>query len=164
MQERLIGNIGPVSPDAELAGLDSELDPKDVRKLVIRDKRSSVSSVSSESSEKKAGSKKRVSFAEELDVAEPGSPPLKAQRLMDEEEAVTPVADVVAERRTSAASHSMPKGTPVKASRFMKADGVPTSEAAIAAPSTESAMYDDGTDDNEEAPRGPPGKTLADKL
>ncbi|TKA83023.1 hypothetical protein B0A55_00824 [Friedmanniomyces simplex] len=162
IQQRLIGNMGPSPQDAEVADLDPELDAKDVRRLVIRDKRSSVSSASSESSEKKSGSKKRVSFAEGLDVAEPGSPPLKAQKLVDND-AKVPVADTVAERRPSATSHSMPtKNTPLKTSRFKNARSVSASEEAVASPDL--AMDIDDADDLDDAPLGPPGKTLADRL
>ena len=108
LQKNLIGNLGPAPTDGEAKSTDLEIEAKDVRKLVIRDKRNSTSSASSESSEKRPGSKKRVSFAESLDVAEPGSPPLKAQK-MAEGENVAPVADAIIERST-ATSHSLPRG------------------------------------------------------
>ncbi|KAK5679752.1 hypothetical protein LTS10_007700 [Elasticomyces elasticus] len=152
MQQRLIGNMGPAPPDVEIADLDAELDAKDVRKLVIRDKRSSVSSASSESSEKKGGSKKRVSFAEGLDVAEPGSPPLKAQKRAE------PVAETVAERESPATSHSLPP-TPMKTSRFKNARNAPPSKAAVTEPDSNMDL-----DDDEDTPMGPPGKILADTL
>ncbi|KAK1070453.1 hypothetical protein LTR74_004132 [Friedmanniomyces endolithicus] len=162
MQQRLIGNMGPAPQDEDVADLYPEMIAKDVRKLVIRDKRSSVSSASSESSEKKSGSRKRVSFADGLDVAEPGSPPLKAQKLADNDPHV-PVADTVSERRLSATSHSMPsKNTPLKASRFKNARVMQGGEAAVASP--DPTMDVDNTDDFDGTPLGPPGKTLVDRL
>lgn len=107
LQQRLIGNLGPAPRDEEITDADADLDPKDVRKLVIRDKRNSSSSnADSESSERKSGIKKRVSFAEELDVAAPGTPPLKAQKLAGEAENGRPVADTVMERTPPHASSS----------------------------------------------------------
>ena len=107
LHNKLIGNLGPAPKDDELADADPEINPGDVRKLVIREKRNSTSSASSESSEKRPGSKKRVSFAESLDVADPGSPPFKAQKLSEAENAV-PVAETISERST-ATSHSLPR-------------------------------------------------------
>jgi unconventional prefoldin RPB5 interactor 1 len=121
LQQRLIGNLGAAPKDEEVAEADPDLDPKDVRKLVIRDKRNSTSSVSSENSEKQPGIKKRVSFAEELDVAEPGSPPLKAQKLWEGEN-VTPIAVKLSER-TTAASHSIPQSD--RPSHFKKTRAMP---------------------------------------
>ncbi|EMC99658.1 hypothetical protein BAUCODRAFT_119233 [Baudoinia panamericana UAMH 10762] len=128
MQDRLIGNLGPVPDDAELADVDAAIDPSDVRRLVIRNKRTSTSSASSDSSEKKLGGKKRVSFAEDLDVAVPGSPLLKAQKHTEGQNA-PPVSDTIAERST-AESHSLPaQGTPAKATRSKKTRAVPADDA-----------------------------------
>ncbi|KAK5166886.1 uncharacterized protein LTR77_007615 [Saxophila tyrrhenica] len=124
LQDRLIGNLGPAPKDEEVADADPDLDPQDVRRLVIRDKRLSTSSVSSESSEKKAGVKKRVSFAEELDVAEPGSPPLKAQKHHDGEN-VTPVAETISERPTTTTPSTAPTQPASKPSRFKKSRATP---------------------------------------
>ncbi|KAI7462534.1 hypothetical protein KC351_g16300 [Hortaea werneckii] len=60
MQKRLIGNLGPAPEGEDVAEVDPDLDPNDVRKLVIRDKRSSMSSDNSDGVEKKAGGKKRL--------------------------------------------------------------------------------------------------------
>jgi len=120
LQQRLIGNLGPTPQDEDVTGADPDLDPKDVRKLVIRDnKRNSTSSASSESSEKKSSTKKRVSFAEELDVAEPGSPPLKAQKHHDGEN-VTPVTETIAERTTASAGPLPDSASAKNLSRFKK--------------------------------------------
>lgn len=145
MQQRLIGNLGPSPKDEDIAEADAELDAQDVRRLVIRDKRSSVSSASSDSSEKKSAGKKRVSFAEALDVAEPGSPPLEAQK-HSEGEAVAPVSDAITERTNTSSLPTPSSGTPAKASKFKKARAVP-----------------DEADYNE-TPSGPPGRTLAETL
>jgi len=162
MQQRLIGNMGPAPQNEDIADLYPEMIAKDVRKLVIRDKRSSVSSASSESSEKKSGSRKRVSFAHGLDVAEPGSPPLKAQKV-DATDAHVPVADAVFERRSSATSHSMPtQNTPLKASRFRTTRAMQSGEEAVASPDL--SMDVDDTDEYDGTPLGPPGKTLVDLL
>ena len=124
LHRRLIGNLGPAPKDDDIADADPEIDPGDVRKLVIREKRYSTSSASSESSEKRPSSKKRVSFAESLDVADPGSPPLKAQKMNETENAV-PVADTISERST-ATSHSLPRRLSNDAvSRFKKLRAAP---------------------------------------
>lgn len=126
LHKKLIGNLGPAPKDEEIADADPEINTNDVRKLVIRDKRNSTSSASSESSERRPGSKKRVSFAESLDVADPGSPPFKAQKL-SEAENTAPVADTISERST-ATSHSLP--------RRMSNDGVSQFKKLRAAPIT----------------------------
>lgn len=101
LQARLIGNLGPRPQDDDLHDADSEILPEDVRRLVIRGSRSSSLSAISSGSEgdKKAANKKRVSFAESLDVADPGSPPLKAQKKVEGEN-VAPVSDSVVEKTT----------------------------------------------------------------
>ncbi|KAK4539914.1 hypothetical protein LTR36_009956 [Oleoguttula mirabilis] len=161
MQQRLIGNLGPTPEDEDITDADAELDARDVRRLVIRDKRNSVSSASSDSSEKKVGGgggggvKKRVSFADALDVAEAGSPPLKAQKHL-EGEAVAPVSDAVTERATTTSHVVVPgSATPAKASRFKKARASP---AARVVETPDEDDYEDAT------PSGPPGRTLADTL
>lgn len=126
LHKRLIGNLGPAPENDDITEADPDIDPKDVRKLVIREKRTSTSSASSESSDKKPGSKKRVSFAQSLDVAEPASPPLKAQK-MEESENVVPVANTITERST-AMPHSLP--------RRLSNDGVSQFKNLRAAPIT----------------------------
>ena len=124
LQEKLIGNLGPAPRVDEVASTDQDVNPIDVRKLVIRDKRSSTSSASSESSDKKHGSKKRVSFAQALDVAEAESPPLKAQKVEGGENAV-PVAETITERST-AMPHSLPRRLSNEgASQFKKLRAAP---------------------------------------
>jgi unconventional prefoldin RPB5 interactor 1 len=144
LHNKLIGNLGPAPKDDEIADADPEINPKDVRKLVIREKRNSTSSASSESSEKRPGSKKRVSFAESLDVADPGSPPFKAQKLSEAENAV-PVVDTISERST-ATSHSLP--------RRLSNDGVSQFKKLRAAPitGTDSPAEADCDLDMEDAP------------
>ncbi|KAF2482411.1 Prefoldin subunit-domain-containing protein [Neohortaea acidophila] len=159
LQRRLIGNLGPEPKDEEMASAASSApDPKDVRRLVIRDKRHSTSSASSDNSEKKGAGKKRVSFADALDVAEaPGSPPLKAQKVLEGEN-VAPVASSVLER-TTATSHSLPPNA-------MPASSIPKS--ARAAPIIDDSPTQAGSsaldDDDDDRPSGPPGKTIADTL
>ncbi|KAK5123619.1 hypothetical protein LTR85_002657 [Meristemomyces frigidus] len=161
LQQRLIGNLGPTPKDEDITEADAELSAQDVRRLVIRDKRNSESSASSDSSEKKSSGKKRVSFAEALDVAEPGSPPLKAQKHLEGETAV-PVADAVMERATTS-SQAMPNtSTPAKPSKFKKARAIPAAhEHGQLADATSNP---DNEVDYEATPSGPPGKTLADTL
>lgn len=133
LQERLIGNLGPAPKDEDIEEIDPDTDPKDVRRLVIREQRNSTSSVSSDNSEKKAGGKKRVSFAETLDVAEPGSPPLKAQKHVPGEN-VGPVADTVAERKVAQSTPTIPEEPkPAKISRFKaaRAAAPPAPEQAV---------------------------------
>ncbi|WPH02639.1 Hypothetical protein R9X50_00550400 [Acrodontium crateriforme] len=98
MEKRLIGNLGAEPQDEDLAGM--EIDPSDVRRLVIRDKPESLSSATSESNEKKPnGGKKRVSFAEEVDIAAEAEPtPIKAQKHHQGENAA-PVSVTIAERQ-----------------------------------------------------------------
>ncbi|KAK3714073.1 hypothetical protein LTR37_008102 [Vermiconidia calcicola] len=113
LQQKLIGNLGPEPNVEDVTEVDPEMDPSDVRKLVIRDKPQSTSSTSTDSSEKKRGVEKRVSFAEELDVAEAGLPPLKAQKL---EETVheAPVAETISERAPLARPENVPSARPSK--------------------------------------------------
>ena len=168
MQQRLIGNLGPAPKDEDVAAADPELDPKDVRRLVIRNKRSSISSVSSDSSEKKVSNKKRVSFAEAPDFSTSGTPPLKAQKHAEGEN-VAPVSDTVAERST-AMSHSMPgSGEKPKVSKFKKARALPTPETEAGdsvRPSLPTSIVDTyhDDDDDREAELGPAGQTLAETL
>ncbi|KAK5109999.1 hypothetical protein LTR62_006366 [Meristemomyces frigidus] len=154
MQERLIGNLGPAPDDAEMAELNGGIDAKDVRRLVIRDKRSSVSSLSSADSDKKSSLKKRVSFADELDVAAPASPPLKAQKQV-EGQAVTPMAESVTERKPTVEMATPTPATAVKSSRFKKA----RSETTAPTSNTTGAPNEDL-----DAPFGPPGRTLSEIL
>lgn len=120
LQRRLIGNVGPATSDQELTSLDPELDAGDVRRLVIREKRNSTSSMSSDN-DKKAAGKKRVSFADALDVAQPSSPPLKAAK-HEESENAAPIADIVTERTTS--EPTVPEAS-TKTSTFKKAREAP---------------------------------------
>ncbi|KAF2766656.1 hypothetical protein EJ03DRAFT_175247 [Teratosphaeria nubilosa] len=140
MQDRLIGNLGPAPKDDELQDIDGEIDPADVRRLVIRGENSSVSSIASDSSDKK---KKRVSFAESLDVAEP----VKAKKTLPSENA-TPVSDVVSERKTES-NTTLPPTLMKTASRFKKAG-----EEAAEQPRV----------DEDGVPLGPAGRTLAENL
>lgn len=137
LQERLIGNLGPAPKDEDVEDLDPELDPNQMKRLVIRDKRSSTSSMSSDNSEKKAAAgKKRVSFAETLDVAEPASPPLKAQKHVPGEN-VGPVADTISERNAAtAAPPSLPTEVkpPGRLSRFKAARAAAPESAVDDAP------------------------------
>lgn len=116
LERRLIGNMGPTPTDQDLTGLDPDLDTGDVRRLVIREKRNSTSSVGSDGEKKTAG-KKRVSFADALDVAEPSSPPLKAAK-HEEGENAAPLADVVTERTASSEGTAAQER---KTSRFKQA-------------------------------------------
>lgn len=123
LERRLIGNMGPTPTEQDLSGLDPEIDAGDVRRLVIREKRNSTSSMSSEGERKTAG-KKRVSFADALDVAEPSSPPLKAAK-HDEGENAAPIADV--QERTAPLTEG-PATQETKTSRFKKARMPPLSD------------------------------------
>lgn len=122
LERRLIGNMGPVSSEQDLNGLNLEIDPGDARRLVIREKRNSTSSMSSDG-EKKSTGKKRVSFADALDVAEPSSPPLKAAK-HEEGENAAPIADV---HERSAPPTEGPATQDSKTSRFKKARMPPLS-------------------------------------
>nr|POF17865.1 hypothetical protein CFP56_13277 [Quercus suber] len=157
LQMKLIGNLGAAPKDDEIEAADPELDPSDVRKLVIRDKHTSASSLASDDSgeKKTASGKKRVSFAEELDVAEPGSPPLKAQKHSAGEN-VGPVSSTIAERTAAAAAMpSLPAPAMVeKTSRFKQSRAVP-------APSNVPSFT---TDMNESPPTFAAGQTLAESL
>jgi unconventional prefoldin RPB5 interactor 1 len=153
LKARLIGNLGKIAlPDEVDEGdADAEIDPADARRLVIRDKRSSIMSDHSDGDKKPtAASKKRVSFAEELDVAKPTSPPHKANKHA-EGETMAPIVAGVTERST-AASHSLPTATPpANFSRFKQA-------RAKALPP------DEEEDTRPGAPTGPPGIPMADTL
>ncbi|GAB7329230.1 hypothetical protein MBLNU13_g01042t1 [Cladosporium sp. NU13] len=153
LKARLIGNLGKIALPDEVEGddADAEIDPADARRLVIREKRSSIISNSSDGDKKpSAAGKKRVSFAEALDVAKPSSPPHKANKHV-EGESVPPIVGGIAER-TTAASHSLPTATPPASfSRFKQA-------RAKAVPADEEADTRSG------APTGPPGIPMADQL
>ena len=153
LKARLIGNLGKIALPDEVEGddADAEIDPADARRLVIREKRSSIISDNSDGDKKSsAAGKKRVSFAEALDVAKPSSPPHKANKHV-EGETVAPIIGGVAER-TTAASHSLPAATPASSfSRFKQA-------RTKAAPADEEEATQSG------APTGPPGIPMADTL
>lgn len=146
LQARLIGNLGPDTRTDSMADTDPELSSKDVRKLVIRNKRASTSSASSDASEKKSSSKKRVSFAESLDDAEPGSPPIKAQK-HELGENVAPMSSIISERSTHAVQ-SAPHAS------------------SIVAPTASGGRDDlafDGEDERTVSSFGPPKITLIDQ-
>ena len=153
LKARLIGNLGKIALPDEVEGddADAEIDPADARRLVIREKRSSIISNSSDGEKRpSAAGKKRVSFAEALDVAKPSSPPHKANKHV-EGESVPPIVGGIAER-TTAASHSLPTATPPASfSRFKQA-------RAKAVPA------DEEDDTQSGAPTGPPGIPMADQL
>jgi unconventional prefoldin RPB5 interactor 1 len=153
LKARLIGNLGKIAlPDeAEENDADAEIDPADARRLVIREKRSSIMSDNSDGDKKSsAAGKKRVSFAEELDVAKPSSPHHKADKHA-EGETVTPVVAGVTERST-AISHSLPTATsPANFSRFKQARA-------------KAVLADEEEDTQSGAPTGPPGIPMADTL
>jgi unconventional prefoldin RPB5 interactor 1 len=153
LKARLIGNLGKIALPDEVEGddADAEVDPADARRLVIREKRGSIMSDTSDGDKKlSATSKKRVSFAEALDVAKPSSPPHKASKHV-EGETVAPIVGGVAERST-AVSHSLPAATPAASfSRFKQA-------RAKAVPADEEEDAQSG------APTGPPGIPMADTL
>ncbi|KAF7185098.1 hypothetical protein HII31_13373 [Pseudocercospora fuligena] len=116
LSRRLIGNLGPAPATEDVAELDSTVDPQDVRRLVIRGKQADESF----DSDKKSSSKKRVSFAEALDVAD--EPTQKSQKLDAAQsiENVAPVAEAVSERVTTAPK----KVSAFKASRASKEEGL----------------------------------------
>lgn len=156
LEQRLIGNLGPAPATEDVNAIDPEIDAQDVRRLVIREKsESSAVILASEGSDDKVktNSKKRVSFAEALDVAaedsKEASEPHKAQKTIAGENAA-PIVDDVAERIPSAKPALPSAGTPAKASRFKKA-------RAVAPLSDES-----NADTSEPAP--PAGKIIADQL
>lgn len=165
LKERLIGNLGKIPlPEGEVDADDDDdeageeaLDPAHAHRLVIREKRSSVASNGSSNSDAgnksaTATGKKRVSFAQEVDVAKPASPPHKATKHVEGESA-PPLASGVVERST-AVSHSLPNTTaPEKISRFKQARA-----AAIPA-------EDEDEDTAPGAPpTGPPGIPMASTL
>lgn len=155
LQSRLIGNMGPAPKDEDLEEAEAQLNPDHAHRLVIRDKRSSMSSVGSSNSdgEKKAGGKKRVSFAEELDVADESAPapPPKANK-HTEGETVAPIIDSVVER----APATQPQARAVPAERVSRF------KAARSAPQLDADTADGAAD--EEPPTGPAGVPMADKL
>ncbi|KAI7367451.1 hypothetical protein KC354_g3428 [Hortaea werneckii] len=163
MQKRLIGNLGPAPEGEDVAEVDPELDPNDVRKLVIRDKRSSMSSDNSDGAEKKAGGKKRVSFAEELDVAEKPEPSPAKAGTHQEDGPVAPIAETVAEKPATTAPQAAPGATPppAKTSRFKKARNPPQQETIP--PPTEAPTNPNNITDFD-SPTGPAGRTLAETL
>ncbi|SMR51807.1 unnamed protein product [Zymoseptoria tritici ST99CH_3D1] len=144
LESRLIGNLGPAPAPEDVNALDPEINPEDIRRLVIREKRNSTSDLSSDSEKKSSGSKKRVSFADDLDVAQPESPALKAQKTQAGAENAAPIVGAVAERSTTRQPTLPSAPTPAKTSRFKKAREVET--------------------DYEELPTGPAGMIMAEKL
>ncbi|KAI7546464.1 hypothetical protein KC331_g5603 [Hortaea werneckii] len=165
MQKRLIGNLGPAPEGEDVAEVDPDLDPNDVRKLVIRDKRSSMSSDNSDGGDKKAGGKKRVSFAQELDVAEKSEPSSAKADTNQEGGAVAPaVADTVAEKPATTAPQAAPGATPspAKTSRFKKARNAPPQHDPTSPPTAAPTNPTSITDFD--SPTGPAGRTLAETL
>jgi unconventional prefoldin RPB5 interactor 1 len=162
LKARLIGNLGKVALPDEVDDNDAdvELDPADARRLVIREKPSATTSDTSDSEKNTtAKSKKRVSFAEELDVAKPpSSPPQKATKPVAESETVAPVAAPIiagVTERPTAASPSLPTALPPqKLSRFKQARAAPEPDDEDDYNNTTSGA----------APTGPPGIPMADTL
>ncbi|KAI6854852.1 hypothetical protein KC338_g9103 [Hortaea werneckii] len=166
MQKRLIGNLGPAPEGEDVAEVDPELDPNDVRKLVIRDKRSSMSSENSDGVEKKAGGKKRVSFAQALDVAEQPEPsPAKADVHQEGGGAAAPVTETVAEKPAPTAPQAAPGATPApaKPSRFKKSRNPLPPQQDPTSPPTEPSTNSNNIPDFD-SPTGPAGRTLAETL
>jgi unconventional prefoldin RPB5 interactor 1 len=159
LKARLIGNLGKVALPDEVDDNDAdvELDPADARRLVIRDSKPSATTSDTSDSEKNttAKSKKRVSFAEELDVAKPSSPPQKtAVKPVQKDTIAAPIVAGITERPT-AASPSLPTALPPqKLSRFKQ---------ARSAPEPDDADDDDNTTSSA-PPTGPPGIPMADVL
>lgn len=162
LKERLIGNLGKIplpeeghDEDEDEEDADQDLNPADARRLVIRQKRSSIASTASSTSDadatnnkKSSTAKKRVSFAQDLDVADP---PHKApQNTEDSSVPVAPLASGVVERpATTSASPSLPTPTaPAKLSRFKQSR----------------AAQDDDSTSGASAPNPPPGIPMADTL
>lgn len=153
LQSRLIGNMGPAPRDEDLEDAEAQLNPEHAHRLVIRDKRSSMSSVASSNSdgEKKAGGKKRVSFAEELDVATESVPPPKANKHAEGETAA-PIIESVVER--APATQPQARAVPAeRVSRFKAARNASQQDPDTA----------DGAP-NDETPTGPAGVPMADQL
>jgi unconventional prefoldin RPB5 interactor 1 len=159
LKARLIGNLGKVALPNEVDDNDAdvELDPADARRLVIRDSKPSATTSDTSDSEKSttAKSKKRVSFAEELDVAKPSSPPQKtAIKPVQKDTIAAPIVAGITERPT-AASPSLPTALPPqKLSRFKQ---------ARSAPEPDDADDDDNTTSGA-PPTGPLGIPMADVL
>lgn len=142
LEQRLIGNLGPSPASEEVNALDPDIDAQDVHRLVIRGKAepsTSDSPIEGSDNKTKSNSKKRVSFAEGLDVATEVSGEVseshKAQKTLAGENAA-PIVDDVAERIPTAKSNLPAAGTPAKASRFKKARAAaPLSDESNAEPS-----------------------------
>lgn len=156
LEQRLIGNLGPAPATDDVSALDPDIDAQDVHRLVIRgktDPSTTPSPVDGSDDKIKSNSKKRVSFAEGLDVAteapEAVSEPHKAQKTLAGENAA-PIVDDVAERIPSAKPILPAAGTPAKASRFKK--------ARATAPLADESNAEPGE------PAPPAGKTIADQL
>ncbi|KAK6433734.1 hypothetical protein LTR95_010086 [Oleoguttula sp. CCFEE 5521] len=157
LQERLIGNMGSAPADEEIKDMDHELDPADVRKLVIRDRRSSMAEPASLSDpDKKSNSKKRVSFAEELDVA---TEYVKAQKHVEGESALT-LSETVSLRPTSTSQATPGADSSAKTSRFKQR------LASSSGPTTTQSTQDNGDNDDTmtDAHRGPPSIPMAEQL
>lgn len=104
LQARLIGNLGQQPTDEQLSDL-ADIDPKDVHRLVIRGNRNSTSSAASSGSEADKKGKKRVSFAEAVDVAD--EQPTKVAKT-DPEADTGVMAETLVERTTSSAQTTEP--------------------------------------------------------
>nr|OQO22196.1 hypothetical protein B0A51_10860 [Rachicladosporium sp. CCFEE 5018] len=157
LQERLIGNMGSAPADEEIKDMDPELDPADVRKLVIRDRRSSMAEpMSSSDPDKKSNSKKRVSFAEELDVA---TEHVKAQKHVEGESAL-PLSETVSLRPISTSQATPGAGAMAKTSQFKQR------LASSSRPTATQSIHDNDDDDDTmiDSHKGPPGIPMAEHL
>jgi unconventional prefoldin RPB5 interactor 1 len=143
LQAKLIGNLGPSSTDVDGS---ASIDPADARRLVIRDTESPAVS-SAPNMERRDSAPKHVTFAEALDVAPNESMTNKSAGPPTSGDS-TIVGDAI-ERRSSL-SHSLRRDAPR-----------PTSAVKFAG-----RLFDSETshDEEEEAPSGPPGQTIADTL
>jgi unconventional prefoldin RPB5 interactor 1 len=145
MQElsaRLIGNLGPTPALIEKS---ADIDPGDARRLVIRDTASSNDSQDPKTARRESASK-HVKFAEALDVA-PSDKPLAKATLQNENTDSKIVGEPV-ERKT-ALSHSIPREIP---------------RPSVGVKFTRQPYDSETSQDEEEAPSGPPGQTIAEKL
>jgi unconventional prefoldin RPB5 interactor 1 len=144
LQAKLIGNLGP-SPNSTDVDGSTEVNPADARRLVVRDTESSTGN-SAPNTERRESAPKHVTFAEALDVAPNDSLLAKSVGQTTSGESLI-IGDTV-ERRSSL-SHSLPRETLRPASKVKFTGRLYDSEASH---------------DEDEAPSGPPGQTIAEKL
>lgn len=148
LEAKLIGNLGPAPATMDVATAELATDPAHVRKLVIREEQK-AGPASATGEDKHVSNRKRVSFAEALDVAPSDFQPIKATKMKSEENA-PPVTDA----RSTGILRSVPSTVATQ----------PKTRTPAASLIVSTILDTEDGDDEETGHTGPAGKIMVDQL